>query len=108
EADTMDLEITSDFDEVCGSSYATYFVADDSAETYEWSIDPENAGSVADGQNTTEVDILWNAEHQPATVKVKARKCGIDYQDSFAVDITGPPEVEFDLANTDQAICVGE
>uniref|UniRef100_UPI00404B80AE PKD domain-containing protein n=1 Tax=Flavobacterium sp. TaxID=239 RepID=UPI00404B80AE len=79
---------------VCGSSYATYAIDPVDVDNYEWTIFPAAAGSIQAGQNTHEVDILWNQTPQTdVEVTVTVRKCGLEYTDTTLVEIVNAPAI---------------
>lgn len=74
----------------CSSEYS---INDISAESYTWSIVPENAGSLLASQNGTLVTVLWNEGNQnSATVKVVAKRCGLNFERTKSVTIQDAPQ----------------
>ncbi|OYU83400.1 MAG: hypothetical protein CFE24_11440 [Flavobacterium sp. BFFFF2] len=87
--------LNSPLSTVCGSSTQTYQIADTAAESYIWTISPASAGSITEGQNTHQINVLWN---QPAVgtttqayVKLTVRKCGLDYTFNYPNPNNGFP-----------------
>uniref|UniRef100_UPI003752CD67 PKD domain-containing protein n=1 Tax=Flavobacterium sp. TaxID=239 RepID=UPI003752CD67 len=71
----LDLSLIQTQNPVCGSSFATYSIANSNVDSYNWSIIPESAGSIQSGQNTNEVSILWNQSAGEARIKIEVVKC---------------------------------
>ena len=91
---------------VCPDSHENYSTSYTTGETYEWSIEDSRLGSVASGDNTTAVDILWNhtAVTDTTYVILKVRKCQTTVIDSLRVILNAIPS--FSLSN-DSTICRG-
>lgn len=77
----------------CPNTMENYVATYGSGETYEWSISPQTAGSVASGNGTPNVTVQWNNTSSPvsAYVIVKMRKCATVYYDSLPVTIFAMP-----------------
>ena len=81
----------------CGSSREDYSLpVGVFADTFEWSIDPMDAGSIVTNGGAA-ISVLWNqfANAQPALIKVKATKCNIpqtsaEFNQDFVVLIDNP------------------
>ncbi len=81
----------------CGSTRHNYALpVGIVADTFEWSIDPMDAGSISTNGGTS-ISVLWNQFSGPknAVIKVKATKCNIpqnsaDFNQDFEVLIDNP------------------
>lgn len=95
--DIPQFAITTPNTNVCGSSTETYTTAYANAETYAWSIEPSTAGSIAQGQNSNQVSVLWNqptGATSQATVKLQIRVCGSVYTQNKPVTIINHPTLQ--------------
>ncbi|CAM3786811.1 PKD domain-containing protein [Flavobacterium gelidilacus] len=101
----INTQILSTDVNVCGSSIGNYSTSETDSEIYIWSIQPPEAGSVVNGQNTDQVEILWNQEAMPANVRLTMRKCGNDYIANFPVNITPTPVLTITPINN--PVCTG-
>lgn len=101
----LDTQIQSNDINVCGSSTGTYSTNETDSELYIWSIQPAEAGSIVSGQNTSQVEILWNQEAMPANVRLTLRKCGNDYIGNLPVTITPTPILT--ISPTVNPVCTG-
>lgn len=106
--DEPDLTPPNGAKQVCGSSFEVYDINEMDVDNYIWSINPEYAGSVQMGQNTNEVQILWNQPDNTTTASVvlTVRKCGKNYVTKLEnIEILASPQ----LTNTSPLnTCVGE
>ncbi len=84
-----------DGDDGCTNAEKIYTVTvpQDPATTYDWSIDLPTAGSIASGQGTPTVVVLWNDDDGPATVNLTMTLCGIDTTMSLDVELSDPVPV---------------
>jgi len=80
---------------VCPNSYHNYSQTYTQGETYEWRILPEGLGSVASGDGTPNVNVLWNNQTGIAKLVCRMRRCLDFYNDTLTVDIGGFPPVAF-------------
>jgi len=80
---------------VCPNSYHNYSQTYTQGETYEWKIFPEGLGSVASGDGTPTVNVLWNNQTGIAKLVCKMRRCLDFYYDTLTVDIGGFPPLAF-------------
>lgn len=100
----VDLALIQTQSPVCASSFATYSVADFNADSYNWTIVPQSAGSISAGQNTNEVSILWNQYSGNAHIKIEVVKCKTTYLVQHLIQVIMAPNVTI-VANADT--CTG-
>ena len=100
----VDLILTQTQSPVCGSSFATYAIADANADSYNWSIIPESAGSINTGQNTNEISILWNQFNGAAHVKIEVVRCSTTYLVQYLIQVINAPTVTISGATN---VCKG-
>ena len=100
----VDLTLTQTQSPVCGSSFATYAIADANADSYNWSIIPESAGSINTGQNTNEISILWNQFNGAAHVKIEVVRCSTTYLVQYLIQVINAPTVTINGATN---VCKG-
>ncbi|RWW99588.1 PKD domain-containing protein [Flavobacterium cerinum] len=98
------LNITTPVNPVCASSVNGYSVAYSEGEVYEWSVSPATAGSVATGNGTSSVGILWNQLVVPNTqVVLKVRKCNVWHTTSLPVNVILSPAIS--ITNVPTSVC---
>ncbi|MNK24485.1 PKD domain protein [compost metagenome] len=101
------LNITTATNPVCASSVNGYSVSYSEGEVYEWSVSPAIAGSVASGNGTNNVSILWNQIVIPNTeVILKVRKCNVWHTTSFPVTVVFSPTIG--IVNVPTYVCPGD
>ncbi|MEM6963920.1 MAG: PKD domain-containing protein [Bacteroidota bacterium] len=94
ESSALDLEVfplpnftaTGD-DQVCEESEATYTADFFENVTYEWTINPADAGTVVSGQNTNTVQVFW---HQGGSAALNVTLCGMT--ETIPVTIISKPD----------------
>jgi PKD repeat protein len=93
---------------VCANtrSIGLYSVNYTRGESYEWQIDPQEAGSVSSGNGTPNINIIWNNTSGPALahLKVTVKKCGQPYVKTMDVNINGLTDVHL---TGDPTVCRG-
>jgi PKD repeat protein len=90
---------------VCASTYANYNVDYLDGEDYTWTIDPFIAGSVSQGNGTSQVEILWNQYSGPATIHLAIKKCGVYVPTDFQYGVTVITTPNVSLSNPPTQIC---
>lgn len=90
---------------VCASSIANYEITSNTdLDFINWSILPSNAGSIINGQNTSEIQVNWNNIGAGAIVRATVRKCGIEHVFDTSVIVNLAPIIEI-VADTEA--CAG-
>lgn len=80
---------------VCASSIANYEITSNTdLDFINWSIIPSNAGSIINGQNTSEIQVNWNNIGSSAIVRATIRKCGIEHVFDTSVIVNLAPLIE--------------
>jgi hypothetical protein len=106
EKDIPQFSIIAPNTQVCGSSTENYATDYLDADTFEWSIIPNTAGSVQTGQNSNQVSIVWNqpvnGSTTQASIELKIRKCGVDYIQTKEITVISHPDI---LINGPQTTC---
>lgn len=96
---------------VCSSTTAQY-KTDYIADSYQWTIDPPELGSIATGATTNQITVNWNnalnAAGSIANLKLKITKCSIVYDVvPRPVTIQYSPTFDIDRINTVTTVCSG-
>jgi PKD repeat protein len=107
EKDIPNLTITGDRT-VCGSSFSTYTTVNSGADSYNWKIIPETAGSIESGQNTTSIKVLWNQNATFAKIELIERKCADTYNNNniiapganYPITIISTPVINYVVPTT--------
>ena len=93
-------------DTVCSSSYNSYAANYVGGDNYEWSVQPSTYGSIASGNGTGNVSVLWNnVTNHTAWLIVKVTRCNLSQLDSQLVFIKDVPT--FVLHPSDDTVCRG-
>ncbi len=74
---------------LCVEEQASYSATASGDPDYEWNISPANAGSILEGQGTSNIEVLW---HIVGSATVTVSICGVD--EIIPVDLAGFPEPE--------------
>ncbi|XZF13925.1 PKD domain-containing protein [Chitinophagaceae bacterium MMS25-I14] len=87
---------------VCPNSYANYSAGYYNGEVYSWRIVSPTYGSVASGDGTPNVSVLWN--NTTVTVNalliVKVRKCTSEYLDTLHVTVQPAPVMSLSVPDS--------
>ncbi|MFK7806378.1 MAG: PKD domain-containing protein, partial [Saprospiraceae bacterium] len=86
--------------DICVESTETYSANDVGNATYDWLVNPDDAGTILSGQGTNVVEILW---HIVGTADVSLSLCG--NTENVAVNVSGFPEPE---VNHPAQLCPGD
>lgn len=107
ESDTITLDIgaiagftITGTDEVCEDDIATFTATSFENVLYNWSISPASAGTIAEGEGTDAIEILW---HEPGVATVQLDVCGMT--ETFNVTVHAKPEL---MVNHPIGLCEGE
>ena len=101
------VDISTNINPVCASSTNQYYSSFTEGEVYEWSVSPAIAGSVASGNGSDNVTILWNQLSLPNTeVILKVRKCNVWYTASYPVTVVLSPLIS--ITGVANSICPGD
>jgi len=92
---------------VCPNAAYNYSASYTDGDTYEWFVLPASAGSIASGDNTPNVQVLWNntTTTVSASVVVKMRRCNQYYYDTLPVTVFLQPNI---YVTGDLTKCRGE
>jgi PKD repeat protein len=80
---------------VCASSYENYSTNYLEGDTYLWTVEPAEAGSVSSGNGTPNATVLWNNYTGSVTpfLKLKVVKCNSNFITGYNVQIIFAPEI---------------
>ncbi|HTO37664.1 MAG TPA: PKD domain-containing protein, partial [Brumimicrobium sp.] len=118
----IDVEISSDMNEVCANSLAVYNAYESNStnlytdgDDYIWSfenaspstISAASLGSVSNGQGTNSIEVTWNNVSVTTTVDLvlEVAKCNTTTQ--VTKQITLYPQTEIELLATPNPVCAG-
>ncbi|RKR80714.1 PKD domain-containing protein [Mucilaginibacter gracilis] len=91
----------------CANSYRNYNSNYTRAESYDWAIFPNTAGSVVNGNYKDSVKILWNNTTVPVTanIVVTVHKCDTAVNDTLTVTVQ--PSLGASIASSTTIACPG-
>lgn len=83
---TLDNALTLTSGGDCNNTTLAYSVspAQPSGTVYTWTVAPAEAGSIVDGQGSTDVDVQWNDYAGPVTLEVVAELCGQTVSEDYS------------------------
>jgi PKD repeat protein len=89
----------------CDNILRNYSAAPSNANTYNWTITPNIAGSVIAGQGTANIQVQWNSFSGPAVLAVNAIYCSGSASTSQTISLTPPPPP---VINPTGLLCSGQ
>jgi len=78
-------------------------------EQYTWSIHPPSAGSITSGQNSNQIQVLWNnvaATTQPI-INLEVKECTITESFEHSLSLVPAPEISLSIAPNTTTVCSG-
>ncbi|MBP6459714.1 MAG: T9SS type A sorting domain-containing protein [Crocinitomicaceae bacterium] len=78
-------------------------------EQYTWSINPPSAGSIISGQNSNQIQVLWNnvATTSQPIINLEVKECTITEPFEHALALVPAPEISLSINPNTTTVCSG-